>query len=239
MDTVKIEKLNTKMTAHRGVSGLETENTAVAFICAGQRSYFGVETDIRKTSDGHFVCFHDGNAERISGKPYVIEEMTLSELEEIRFFERGTSEKRGYLRIARLSEYINICKKYEKHCVAEIKGLMPKEDLARIIGQFEQADMLKNTTFIAFDFENLVRIREMLPSQPVQFLTGHIDAELIERLVSCKMDLDVYYKSLTKELVDELHSKGIEINCWTVDNKEDAQNLALWGVDHITTNILE
>ena len=239
MDTIKIERMNTKMTAHRGASGLETENTAVAFISAGQRSYFGIETDIRKTADGHFVCFHDGNTERVSGKPYVIEEMTLDEVESLCLFEKGTNEKKSYLRIARLCDYINVCKKYKKHCVAEIKGLMPKEDLARIIGQFEQADMLKNTTFIAFDFENLVRIREMLPAQPVQFLTGHIDDELIEKLVSRKMDLDVYYKALTKELVDVLHSKGIEINCWTVDNKKDAIELVSWGVDHITSNILE
>ena len=67
MNTVKIEKLAVKMTAHRGVSGLETENTAAAFIAAGQRTYFGIETDIHKTADGHFICCHDSNIERVSG----------------------------------------------------------------------------------------------------------------------------------------------------------------------------
>ena len=239
MNTVKIEKLNVKMTAHRGVSGLETENTAAAFIAAGQRSYFGVETDIHKTKDGHFICCHDSNIERVSGKSAVIEEMTLEEIESICLFERGTTESRGYLRIPRLSDYINICKKYGKHCVAEIKGLMAKEDLAVIVGQFEQADMLKNTTFIAFDFDNLVRIREMYPEQPVQYLTGRADDEMIALLSSHKMDLDVHYKSLTKETVKKLHDAGIAVNCWTVDNKKDAEELAQWGVDHITTNILE
>ena len=239
MNTVKIEKLAVKMTAHRGVSGLETENTAAAFIAAGQRTYFGIETDIHKTSDGHFICCHDSNIDRVSGDNAVIEEMTLSQIENVCLYERATTEKRGYLRIPRLSDYINICKKYGKHCVAEIKGLMPKEDLAAIVGQFEQADMLKNTTFIAFDFDNLVRIREMYPNQPVQYLTGHLNDEIIDRLVAHKMDLDVHYKALNKELVKTLHDKGIEINCWTVDNKKDAEELAIWGVDHITSNILE
>lgn len=239
MNTIKIEKLDVKMTAHRGASGLETENTAAAFIAAGQRSYFGIETDIHKTKDGHFICCHDSNIERVSGQDAVIEEMTLGEIEAVCLYERGTSESRGYLRIPRLSDYINICKKYSKHCVAEIKGLMQKEALAAIIGQFEQADMLGNTTFIAFDFENLVRIREMYPGQPVQYLTGRVDDELIDLLASHKMDLDVHYKSLTRENVKKLHDAGIMINCWTVDNKKDAEELASWGVDHITSNILE
>ena len=48
MDTIKIEKKNTLMVAHRGVSGLEKENTLAAFIAAGNRSYYGVETGGRQ-----------------------------------------------------------------------------------------------------------------------------------------------------------------------------------------------
>ena len=239
MDTIKFDKQNVRVTAHRGVSGLETENTAAAFIAAGNRSYFGIETDIHKTADGHFVCCHDSNIDRVSGKNIVIEETTLEELENICLYEMGTREERGYLRIPRLSDYINICKKYGKHCVAEIKGLMAKEDLALIIGQFVQADMLKNTTFIAFDFENLVLIRQMYPKQKVQYLTNKVNDELIDLLSSHKMDLDVHYSALTPDNIEKLHGFGIEINCWTVNSAKDGEKLAAWGVDHITTNILE
>ena len=34
------------MVAHRGVSGLERENTCPAFVAAGVKSYWGIETDI-------------------------------------------------------------------------------------------------------------------------------------------------------------------------------------------------
>ena len=56
---------HTLMVAHRGVSKLETENTAAAFIAAGNRTYFGVETDIWRTSDGKYICNHDGKSGRI------------------------------------------------------------------------------------------------------------------------------------------------------------------------------
>ena len=43
-DTIRLpEHGNTKMIAHRGASCLECENTAAAFIAAGNRSYWGME----------------------------------------------------------------------------------------------------------------------------------------------------------------------------------------------------
>ena len=56
MDTIKINKGSALIVAHRGLSGLERENTASAFVAAGNRSYYGIETDIWRTSDGHFLC---------------------------------------------------------------------------------------------------------------------------------------------------------------------------------------
>ena len=55
METLKIEKNNVKMIAHRGLSGLEKENTAVAFVAAGNKSFYGIETDIHLTKDNVFV----------------------------------------------------------------------------------------------------------------------------------------------------------------------------------------
>ena len=53
MDTIKIRAGACKMVAHRGVSGLEKENTMAAFVAAGNRSYYGIATDIHRTLDGH------------------------------------------------------------------------------------------------------------------------------------------------------------------------------------------
>ena len=55
-NTIKLEnKGHTQMIAHRGVCGLEPENTNAAFIAAGNRSYYGIESDVHKTADGKFV----------------------------------------------------------------------------------------------------------------------------------------------------------------------------------------
>lgn len=45
--------------------------------------------------------------------------------------------------------------------------------------------------------------------------------------------------SQTREIVEELHREGILVNCWTCDDREEAERLVGWGVDFITTNLLE
>ena len=44
------------MIAHRGVSGLELENTCAAFVAAGNRSYFGIETDGKVIFENRDLC---------------------------------------------------------------------------------------------------------------------------------------------------------------------------------------
>ena len=82
--TVRIEKKHVQMIAHRGLSGLERENTCAAFVAAGNRSYYGIETDIHKTKDGQFVVFHDDTTQRLTDLDWVVEERTLVELRTLR-----------------------------------------------------------------------------------------------------------------------------------------------------------
>ena len=58
-------------------------------------------------------------------------------------------------------------------------------------------------------------------------------------MVENHIDLDTHYLALCQELVETLHKAGLTINCWTVDDPAIAEKLASWGVDQITSNILE
>ena len=59
MNTIKFNKKQVQMIAHRGLSGLEKENTCAAFVAAGNReSYFGIETDVHRTADGQLSLIH-------------------------------------------------------------------------------------------------------------------------------------------------------------------------------------
>ena len=242
MDTVKIEKGNVKMVAHQGLSGLETGNTCPAFVAAGNRSYFGVETDVHVTKDKKFVIIHDETTDSVSRGEFCInvEENDLSATENIVLPDRDGSRVRNDIRIPTLAEYVRICKKYEKKCVLEIKNPFAKEDLAALVDEIREIGYLENVIFISFAFSNCVMLREMLPKAEIQFLTiAEVDDALIASLLENKLDLDIYYKRLNAENIALLHAKGIKVNCWTVDSKEDAEALVKMGIDFITSNILE
>ena len=72
MNTIKIHSNAVKMIAHRGLSGIERENTCPAFVAACNRSYYGVETDVHITKDGKFIIIHDETTERITLNEYII-----------------------------------------------------------------------------------------------------------------------------------------------------------------------
>ena len=85
METIKVLNKKVKMIAHRGLSGLEKENTCPAFVAAGNRSYFGIETDIHRTADGQYVVIHDEATKRVSNEKIDInvEENLYSALKDI------------------------------------------------------------------------------------------------------------------------------------------------------------
>lgn len=239
MDTVKIKSKNTKIIAHRGLSGIETENTAAAFVAAGSRSYFGIETDVHMTKDGKFVAIHDENISRVSGIDKIVEESTYEELKNIRLLSKEDGKTRSDLVIPLLSEYIKICKKYGKTAVLELKTDFKREQVEKIIKEIQRENYLQNTVFISFHWNPLVFVREILPDATVQFLTVKLEDGLIKKLKESKFDLDIHYNSLNKKIVKELHKNGIKINCWTVDLPDDAKRLISYKIDYLTTNILE
>jgi len=242
MNTIKFNSKNVKVIAHRGLSKLEKENSCPAFVAAGNRSYFGIETDIHVTKDGQFVVMHDEDLSRVSLGKYDInvEENDYSAVSSIVLPDIDGSTERQDIRIPLLRDYISICKKYDKISILETKNRFLVDDLKKVINTLYAFDYLNSVVFISFDLENCINLRNLLPDAKIQFLTSReITDEIINVLVDNKLDLDVKYIRLTKDIVDKLHFLGIEVNCWTCDDKDEAEKLVDMGVDYITTNILE
>jgi glycerophosphoryl diester phosphodiesterase len=239
MDTVKIEKKNTLVIAHRGLSGIEPENTNAAFVAAGNRSYFGIETDIHKTLDGEFVVSHDNHLARTAGVEIDTESSTLSELQSIPLFDSDGIADRIDLRTPTLSNYIKICKRYEKHSVLELKDEFTDGDIARILSVIDSYGYFEKVTFISFVYDNLVKVKAQRPDAKCEFLFSAPDRISADELAEAGFNVDIYHAVLTKELIEEYHRAGLTVNCWTVNDAARAEELISYGVDYITTNILE
>ena len=241
MNTIKVNHGETKMVAHRGVSGLERENTCAAFVAAGSRSYFGIETDVHRTGDGKYIIIHDDATTRVTGRELVVEETDFATLRTLPLFDRETELPRSDLSLPPLEDYLSICKKYEKIAVLELKKAMDRETVLGIAGAVAQSGWMEHTIFISFEWDNLMFLREGYPDQNAQYLVSRIEdpQALAAQLKEHRLDLDAKHIVVTKEIVSLMHENGIQVNVWTVDDPARARELVDMGVDYITSNILE
>lgn len=242
MDTLKMNHNGSvQMIAHRGVCGLEKENTAAAFVAAGNRSYFGIETDIHETADGKFIIIHDDNTSRVAGCEYIVEQTDFDTLRSLKLFDRKSEQIRGDLVLPTLEEYISICRRYEKVAVLELKNAMKTETILEIVRVIEEMEYLDKTIFISFAISNLMALRESCPQVTIQYLVEKIEdlPALLEILKKYRFDIDAKHTAIKEEMIPQFHENGIKVNVWTVNTVERAERLQEIGVDYITTNIVE
>lgn len=233
------DKGGVKMIAHRGLSGIVLENSLPAFELAGQKSYYGIETDVHVTKDGKYIIFHDDDLKRIVGLDIVIEETDYAALRALRFKDTYGDSDREDMFLPSLDEYLETCKKYDKQAILELKNKMQPQDVLGIAKTVKNSGWFDRTTFISFSSENLVELRKIYPTADAQYLLENMSERDFQFVVENRLDVDMYWPSVTKKQVERLHKEGLKVNCWTVDDKESAKRMIDCGVDFITTNILE
>lgn len=240
-NTIKLDnKGHTQIIAHRGMCGLEPENTHAAFVAAGNRSFYGIESDAHKTADGKYVMMHDANTLRMSGDDIEIANATYETLRSLRLKQKDGKRGRTDLRIPSMEEYLEICKYYGKKAILELKDDFTAEDVDEICRTVEALEYMEHTVFISFKLNNLLLLKERNPEQPAQYLVEKpIDDELIQEMADRKMGIDARQDLFTVEIMEKCREKGVVTNAWTVNNPDMARKLIDWGIDYITTNILE
>ncbi len=264
MDTLKIKnKGNCRIIAHRGTR-LEIENTLGAFIASCNRSYFGIETDVYKTKDGRYILAHDENTARIAEENLVIEESTFEQLRSLKYRTGGRYSRKDIV-MPSLEEYLDICKNYDKICVIELKKQIGDDSIEEICDIIKKMYSLDKVMFISFDFPTLLTIRRLYPNQRIQFLIDATASTIDDKFANGRFEytasdfasnedkvlfmldtlkkygfgLDVWDKSVTQQLVDDCHSRGIEVNVFTPNTEQEAQEFIAMGVDFITSDICE
>lgn len=226
------------MIAHRGLSAIEVENTDRAFIAAAERSYYGIEADVRRTADGRYVMCHDSDLKKLCGVDMIVEESTLEELLTVELYDLHGKKNPEVGSISTLESF-SICKEYDKRAFLEFKGDFDKEQIGEIIGIIGESGYLDMTTFISFDYDELLAVREILPDSKVTYLLSQMKDIDLDLLKSDKIDVGINHTWITRADVEKIHEAGLTVNCWTVDTRFRAMQLVFWGVDYITTNILE
>ena len=107
---------------------------------------------------------HDDTTQRVSGGAHNINipSSTIGEIKEILLPDLDGSFERNDIRIPTLADYVNICKKYGKKCILEVKNVFSAEDIARMVDEIKKLDYLENIVFISIEYENCVNLRSLL-----------------------------------------------------------------------------
>ncbi len=210
MNTTAIDKKGCRLVAHRGVSGLEKENTCAAFVAAGVKSYFGIETDVHVTADGKYIVVHDDDLRRVAGVDLQVEKTDFDTLIRVPLPDTDGTP-RSDLRLPSLNDYISICRKYEKTAVLELKNRMPRGHVAGIAAVVKDMGWLDRTIFISFSGENLVDLRELYPEAEIEFLTCEASEENFRFMEKYRFGADLCGSCVTPGYVARLHAAGLKV----------------------------
>lgn len=219
--------------AHRGLSSEFIENTETAFYFAGSRGFYGIETDLRFTSDGVIVCSHDANP--VGNPDIVIEESTYEELKHVVLKADGKDTEA----ICSYSAYLEACKKFGVQAIIEIKTEITEEQGIQILSELEDVYDKNKATFISFHISALDIMADLAPDIPKQLLISQKDVlndYLDGKMGEAKYDVSVRHKWMTRARVKEIHEKGLKVGVWTVDSLYTAKRMNGYGVDFITSN---
>ena len=152
---------NNKFMAHRGLSSLYPENTAMAFEKAADSGFEYVECDVWLTKDKQWVLCHDETIDRTSNGKGKISDYTLEELLQ---FDFGFSKKfngKYTQKIMTLEEFCLISKRQNFKTFIEIKCAATSDqltDLIRISNRYLTFSEFVITSFFLTILENCRRI---------------------------------------------------------------------------------
>lgn len=213
--------------AHRGLHGEGVpENTLAAFSLAIENGY-GIELDVRLTSDGVPVVFHDPTLSRMLGEDKKVSELTYEELKGYTF--PGTEEK-----IPSFAEALELIAE-RAPILIELKGEDGDTSVCQAV-----ADMLDgyNGVFAIQSF-NPLHLRWMKLHRP-QFIRGQLATNEYEKqnpilafslrhmLLNflSRPDFASYYQHAHTLALDIFKSFGAPRFAWTLRNAEDEAKAA-------------
>lgn len=228
-----------KFVAHRGLSGVNPENTAPAFTAAGEQGgYYGFECDTHMAKDGVWMVVHDPNLDSLYNGEGDVKEKTSEELAQLKMIRGANIGKHLNVKMCTLQEYVDICKKYNVLPVIEIKD--PRTETMQSFYDFlVKNDILESCVIISFILDDLKELNKIDKNLETWYLVDYLDSKNIQAALDagCKgMDFSETFNASRPEWIKKVTDAGMIAACWTVDAKQQLEDMLSAGVTVITTN---
>jgi len=218
-----------KIIGHRGASAVFPENTLAAFARAWDVGADGIELDVRLSSDGEVVVFHDEDGRRLAGVPDAVSRQSFSSLSTWRI--NGET-------IPRLDDVLtasppNSLTLVEIKCGAEI---LPA--LQTVMARHPRQPV----GFLTFDADLAIKAVHHFQPHPVLLNLEPTEVTRLESWATFAVKHRLAGLSLGwSEMIDDaavrlVHRHGLLVAVWTVNDPVALRQLLASGVDFLMTD---
>lgn len=222
--------------AHRGGSWESPENSERAFRHSVDLGFSFIETDVRATSDGVAVVFHDARLDRTTDGSGLVREMTWQEVAKANIHGREPIMRLDELLRKFPSTRFNIDVK-EENAVAPFLGVL------RAAGAWPRVCVA------SFNHGRLSRLRRLAGPR----LASSLSPREVLALRMTASDLPFWWtppaaacvqipiemggiRFVEPRLIQTAHSLGWQVHVWTVDDEDTISRLIDLGVDGIMSD---
>ncbi|EPH45029.1 glycerophosphodiester phosphodiesterase family protein [Streptomyces aurantiacus] len=211
---------------HRGVMGVEPENTLRSFVAAQAAGLDIIELDLHLSKDGALVVMHDADVGRTTDGRGPIAEKTLAELREL---DAGKGE-----RIPVFEEVVDAVK---APLQAEIKDVAAARALAEVM---IARDLTGRVEVLSFHDEAIAEIARLVPGVRTALVASRYGTDVVQRATAVgATTLVLSIRRLTLEIVEHARKADLRIIGWVVNTQDDLRLVRALQLDGATTDYPE
>lgn len=209
---------------HRGVMGVEPENTLRSFRRAEREGVDQIELDLHLSKDGALVVMHDETVDRTTDGSGRIRDLTLAE---IRGLDAGLGEP--------VPVFEEVLDTVGRPIQAEIKDTAAARVLAKVLDEREETGRV---SVLSFHDDALAEIHALLPEVRTVLVASDLGPDLVPRAqaVGARLvSLDLTRLSL--DVVRACQAAGIAVMAWSVNTPQDWALARALGLDGAATDM--
>lgn len=203
--------------AHRGYSSEFAENTMRAFDEGLRAGAHGFECDLRITSDGHLVVFHDDDLKRLCKKSGSIETLTLKDIQSLKVFEKEPIPTLDEVLTTFLTTTINLEIKKSTRDVVVVEQVLRAVTKIRPQGRI---------LFSSFSIEALRALNVMDESRRLGGLGILVESRELAKLPELAQEIHAQTWNVPKQILSapwQSRWKGVSVPplwTWTLDQPD-------------------
>ena len=226
---------------HRG-SYRGVENTEEAMMNGiNHYGYTGLEIDVKTTSDGEYVCWHDDDLSRV-GHNVTIPYTKFADMKDLTL-----TQTRGGVtytaKILTVDRYLEICKENNVFPIIELKWAVGinSNDMSRFPGLYkliEKHGLVEEARILTSMQPSLEYVRTNYPKLQCQYLCYEVTQARYEWCKKWGINPSVQTGGLTKAMARKCHEAGMEVACWTVNSSSDYVKHGEMGCTTMTCDYL-